>query len=537
MEVPVTLIAAAAIWHRLRRPGLLVDRAHAAPAATAVPPPTPTPSMSRTNPNIVEETATYIVERFPKDEYIRVDDNHFRNPLIPKPMEFFKEDDKYYYVYTYKVVPEEEAEKRRIAAGLRQAPLDPAKARRREGLPTPPALRLRGHLAGARPGAVPPRGGRGDRPARRGPLASLLRPADMNGDGIPDIVAPPSRLRRCEAPHLARRREGTLFALAAHVHRGRKAQPGFLPRLRRRRRRRHRRRRPARRRRRLAQPRPRVALRRRERDVRRLPQGLPARTSRRRPSPCSTSTGTASSTDRSSDKYESRGIAWNRDQVHVYLYAATAGGSTRRTASWSFVLELASGPGISTATGKRTFCREATTSPRCCCSSGTRATASFRRSSFRRSRSRPTTSASLPGLSVRTGPPLSQTCSTRVRTRSKRASPASTSTSSRTASGRSTASGGRRTRSPSRGRSPSETSTAMVWTTSSSRTRSRAGCGSFSRGRTAPSGRWTKRTSRRSLPVAQCVRLADLNGDGRLDIILSKTVETQDPIQGGWLSS
>ena len=33
----------------------------------------------------------------------------------------------------------------------------------------------------------------------------------------------------------------------------------------------------------------------------------------------------------------------------------------------------------------------------------------------------------------------------------------------------------------------------------------------------------------------QCIRLADLNGDGRLDIVLSKTVTTADPRDpGGW---
>src|SRR5712691_12560909 len=66
-------------------------------------PPSPTPYvLSRANPNIVEEDAVHIVERFPKEEYIRVDDRHIRHPMIAPPVEFYKEDDKYYYVYTYK---------------------------------------------------------------------------------------------------------------------------------------------------------------------------------------------------------------------------------------------------------------------------------------------------------------------------------------------------------------------------------------------------------------------------------------------------
>jgi hypothetical protein len=162
-------------------------------------PATPTPYfLSRTNPNIVEEDDVHIVERFPKDQYIRVDDRHIKHPLIGRPVEFYKEDDQYYYVYTYKRTPELlEAEKARLEA---------EKARR--GTPTPRPLR---------PGVTPTPAGppladfenllppRQTPRVRLEPVADSGLPggglwrasfemADMNGDGIPDIVAPPSRI-------------------------------------------------------------------------------------------------------------------------------------------------------------------------------------------------------------------------------------------------------------------------------------------------------------------------------------------------------
>ena len=83
-----------------------------------------------------------------------------------------------------------------------------------------------------------------------------------------------------------------------------------------------------------------------------------------------------------------------------------------------------------------------------------------------------------------------------------------------------TASGARRTASPRSTRSPWETSTATAWTTSSSPTASSIGSGSSSRSRTAPSPRWPRRRSPSLDSPGQCVRLADVNRDGRLDIIV-----------------
>lgn len=161
--------------------------------STAAAPPTPTPSIGRVNPFVIEETATYVIERYPKVGYIRVDDHHFKSPIIGVAAEFFKEDDEYYYVKTDKVIPEEEAAKReaRRRAGL--APPDP-NAPAPPRAPTPPAS----DYDNVTPSRVPTSfrfeevkdSGLPDEGLWRASFAV----ADMNGDGIPDVVAPPSRL-------------------------------------------------------------------------------------------------------------------------------------------------------------------------------------------------------------------------------------------------------------------------------------------------------------------------------------------------------
>jgi hypothetical protein len=172
----------------------MLPLACAAPPAprASLPPPPPTPlPLSRTNPNIIEEDETHIVERFPKDEYIRVDDRHFKHLLIPFPVEFYKEDEKYYYVYTYKRNAETEA----IDKALHQAPT--AAPPRPGTTPTPagPPLSDFEDLSPARErGRI-----RLEEVSATGlPSSGLWRAsfvvADMNEDGIPDIVAPPSRL-------------------------------------------------------------------------------------------------------------------------------------------------------------------------------------------------------------------------------------------------------------------------------------------------------------------------------------------------------
>src|SRR5215831_21301113 len=155
-------------------------------------PPTPTPALlSRTNPNIVEEDDLHIVERFPKDEYIKVDANHIRNPVIGPSVEIFKEDDQYYYVYTLKRggVADELSRlehpsptPRPPRPGTTPTPAGP-KLSEFEDI-TPPRVSGRIHLQAVSPSGLP----------QNGLWRASFQIADMNGDGIPDIVAPTSRL-------------------------------------------------------------------------------------------------------------------------------------------------------------------------------------------------------------------------------------------------------------------------------------------------------------------------------------------------------
>jgi hypothetical protein len=106
--------------------------------------------LSRTNPNITEEDEFHIVERFLKQDYIKVDDRHIRNPIIGPSVEYYKEDETYYYVYTLKYNAEI-AEAQRL---LQKTPT-PAPPPAPGTVPTPegPPPRLRGHLPAPAPGA------------------------------------------------------------------------------------------------------------------------------------------------------------------------------------------------------------------------------------------------------------------------------------------------------------------------------------------------------------------------------------------------
>jgi hypothetical protein len=172
----------------------------AAPAAgAAAPPATPTPSpMKLVNPNIVEETETYFIERVPKAEVVRVDDRHIKHPIIGVPLEFFKEDDQYYYVQVQKRIPEEDAalaekEAAAPAPSLPPAQPSPAPAAQVAASPvsaadfqdlTPPRVSGRLRLEEVSGNGLP----------AGGMWRSSFVMADLNGDKIPDIVSPPARI-------------------------------------------------------------------------------------------------------------------------------------------------------------------------------------------------------------------------------------------------------------------------------------------------------------------------------------------------------
>ncbi|MDQ5859309.1 MAG: VCBS repeat-containing protein [Acidobacteriota bacterium] len=156
--------------------------------------PAPTPgAVGRVNPYVVEETDTYTIQRYPKSEYIRVDDRHIRHPILGVTVEFFREDEGYYYVSVAKHLPEEESLKSQAAAAL------PPPAERTK---TPPAPGEEGPPLSDFTDLLPPRVAgriRLQKVASSGlPVEGLWRSsfeiADVNEDGILDIVSPPSRI-------------------------------------------------------------------------------------------------------------------------------------------------------------------------------------------------------------------------------------------------------------------------------------------------------------------------------------------------------
>jgi hypothetical protein len=181
--------------------------APAAPAASLTPTPGP---VGRVNPNVIEETATYTIQRYPKQDYIRVDDRHIRHPLIGPAVEFFGEDENYYYVHVAKrPSPEESAllqakkaedQKKAMEDALRQTSSTPASPTTPALSPTPAAVDLGppdSEFADLSPRRVKGRL-KLEKVEKSGlPEAGQWRAsfvvADMNGDGIPDIVAPPAR--------------------------------------------------------------------------------------------------------------------------------------------------------------------------------------------------------------------------------------------------------------------------------------------------------------------------------------------------------
>jgi hypothetical protein len=149
----------------------------------------------RVDPEIIEETATYSIHQLKKKEYIRVDDRHIRHPVVPLPVEFFKEDDDYYYVYVAKVLPEELEE----ASRLEEKALPPAPGGESGA---PQVVENHGMPPEDFEDLTPPRVAGNFRleevPTPGLPAMGMWRHSflihDMNGDGIPDVVAPPARL-------------------------------------------------------------------------------------------------------------------------------------------------------------------------------------------------------------------------------------------------------------------------------------------------------------------------------------------------------
>ncbi len=190
-RIPILLLLAAAAC------STSAGKPTAPPPAAPGPAPTPTPGIrSRLDPTVIEETETNVIRRLPKADYVKIDDRHVRLPILgpQSAIEFFKEDDKYYYVSEPKALPEEIEAKRKLLAQQQVTGVasDPSAA-------PPPSP---GVSAEDFESIVPPVAANGIRledVAKTGlPEGGMWRAsfvvADMNGDGIPDIVAPPHRM-------------------------------------------------------------------------------------------------------------------------------------------------------------------------------------------------------------------------------------------------------------------------------------------------------------------------------------------------------
>jgi hypothetical protein len=177
----------------------------AAPPPAATPPvapgpaPTPTPGIrSRLDPTVIEETETSVIRALPKQDYVKVDDRHVRLPILSSTIEIYKEDDKYYYTSEPKFLPEEvEAKRKQLAQQQAAKASGPAAAPSAAPPPMSPGVSAEDFENIA----VPVASGRirlEDVADSGLPAAGMWRAsfavADMNGDGIADIVAPPNRM-------------------------------------------------------------------------------------------------------------------------------------------------------------------------------------------------------------------------------------------------------------------------------------------------------------------------------------------------------
>ena len=139
---------------------------------------------------------TSFVQRYRKDSVMKVDDKHIRNPIIGPKLEIYKEDEEYYYVYVSKPMTKEERDSRREAAIVGKSVEEQAADADQSGtarLSGPPDSELQDltpkRVKGRLKLELVPRSGL----PTSGQWRANFVVADMNGDGIPDIVSGPFR--------------------------------------------------------------------------------------------------------------------------------------------------------------------------------------------------------------------------------------------------------------------------------------------------------------------------------------------------------
>lgn len=153
---------------------------------------------SKTDPDVVEETDSYYVRRYKKSEMILVDPTHVR-PLILSSdrlkLPIYRQDDKYYYIRTEKFTAEEIEAARKERESKEKEKTEARAKKEAEKDPGPQLSEADFDTI------VPPRGTGGARFLKAGeglPQGGQWRQniavADINGDGFLDIVASPNRV-------------------------------------------------------------------------------------------------------------------------------------------------------------------------------------------------------------------------------------------------------------------------------------------------------------------------------------------------------
>jgi hypothetical protein len=155
------------------------------------------PPVSTVNPDVVEETPTYYVQRYKKADMVRVDEAHIRPPFMAISVPIYREDADYYYVRTEKLTPEEvqaaqDARKKAadVKAGQARAQVEEA-AKTNPLIVTPEQFET---LPAVRGGTAVSFQRAGEGLPQNGQWRQNIAVADIDGDGILDIVAPPMRM-------------------------------------------------------------------------------------------------------------------------------------------------------------------------------------------------------------------------------------------------------------------------------------------------------------------------------------------------------
>ncbi|HET7451921.1 MAG TPA: VCBS repeat-containing protein [Thermoanaerobaculia bacterium] len=151
----------------------------------------------KTNPDVVEETSSYYVQRYKKSDMVKVDETHVRLPYMKATMPLVREDADYYYIRVEKVSAEEmkaAAADRRKEAAAAQAARRADLERQAKGNPLVVTPEQFESLDPGRAAAGVRFERAGEGLPRKGQWRQNIAVADIDGDGKLDIVATPARL-------------------------------------------------------------------------------------------------------------------------------------------------------------------------------------------------------------------------------------------------------------------------------------------------------------------------------------------------------